>query len=91
VNLAVKAARKAFELGAPWRTMDASQRGVLMNRLADLIERDRHYLAVSFMWRQSIKILICELKNFKFDDFFWTLEYRKNGDGHFEVMLIYVP
>ena len=27
--------------------MDASHRGVLLNRLADLIQRDRHYLAVS--------------------------------------------
>ncbi|XP_076816852.1 aldehyde dehydrogenase, mitochondrial-like [Clavelina lepadiformis] len=45
VDVAVKAAREAFKLGSPWRTMDASQRGVLINRLADLIERDRHYLA----------------------------------------------
>lgn len=45
VDKAVKAAREAFQLGSPWRTMDASQRGVLMNRLADLLERDRHYLA----------------------------------------------
>ncbi|CAK8690019.1 unnamed protein product [Clavelina lepadiformis] len=45
VDVAVKTAREAFKLGSPWRTMDASQRGVLINRLADLIERDRHYLA----------------------------------------------
>lgn len=32
--------------GSPWRRMDASDRGVLINRLADLIERDRVYLAV---------------------------------------------
>ena len=49
VDLAVKAANEAFKLGSTWRTMDASQRGVLINRLADLIERDRHYLAVSFI------------------------------------------
>ncbi|KAG9487756.1 hypothetical protein GDO78_007511 [Eleutherodactylus coqui] len=36
---------KAFKLGSPWRRMDASQRGVLLNRLADLIERDRAILA----------------------------------------------
>lgn len=34
-----------FRLGSPWRTMDASDRGVLLNRLADLMERDRAYLA----------------------------------------------
>ncbi|XP_052758420.1 aldehyde dehydrogenase, mitochondrial [Galleria mellonella] len=45
VDKAVKAAKEAFRLGSPWRTMDASQRGVLINRLADLIERDRTYLA----------------------------------------------
>ncbi|KFP37824.1 Retinal dehydrogenase 1, partial [Chlamydotis macqueenii] len=45
VDLAVKAARKAFELGSPWRTMDASERGRLLYKLADLVERDRLILA----------------------------------------------
>ncbi|XP_074108756.1 aldehyde dehydrogenase [Cotesia typhae] len=45
INLAVKAARRAFKLGSKWRTMDASQRGVLLHKLADLIERDHIYLA----------------------------------------------
>ncbi|KAG8597769.1 hypothetical protein GDO81_002384 [Engystomops pustulosus] len=45
VDKAVRAAREAFKLGSPWRRMDASQRGVLINRLADLIERDRTILA----------------------------------------------
>ncbi|CAJ0923778.1 unnamed protein product [Ranitomeya imitator] len=45
VDKAVNAAREAFKLGSPWRRMDASQRGVLLNRLADLIERDRAVLA----------------------------------------------
>ncbi|XP_070570119.1 aldehyde dehydrogenase, mitochondrial-like [Ptychodera flava] len=45
VDKAVVAAREAFDLGSPWRTMDASERGVLLNRLADLIERDREYIA----------------------------------------------
>ncbi|KAK2507761.1 hypothetical protein MC885_000884 [Smutsia gigantea] len=45
VDRAVKAARAAFQLGSPWRCMDASDRGRLLNRLADLIERDRTYLA----------------------------------------------
>lgn len=48
IDIAVNAARKAFRLGSPWRTMDASRRGLLLNRLADLIERDRVYLAVSY-------------------------------------------
>ncbi|KAK7116488.1 aldehyde dehydrogenase, mitochondrial-like [Littorina saxatilis] len=45
VDIAVKAAREAFRLGSPWRTMDASNRGRLLYKLADLIERDRQYLA----------------------------------------------
>jgi len=47
VDLAVKAAKDAFKFGSPWRRMDASDRGVLLNRLADLIERDAVYIAVS--------------------------------------------
>ncbi|XP_053151341.1 aldehyde dehydrogenase 1A1 [Hemicordylus capensis] len=45
VDKAVKAARKAFEFGSRWRTMDASERGRLLSKLADLIERDRLLLA----------------------------------------------
>ncbi|KAL8597817.1 Aldehyde dehydrogenase, mitochondrial [Nucella lapillus] len=45
VDRAVKAANEAFRLGSPWRTMDASERGRLLNNLANLIERDRSYLA----------------------------------------------
>lgn len=42
----MKAAKDAFKLGSPWRLTDASARGFLLNRLADLIERDKAYLAV---------------------------------------------
>lgn len=45
VDRAVAAAREAFRLGSPWRRMDGSERGRLLNRLADLIERDKQYLA----------------------------------------------
>jgi aldehyde dehydrogenase (NAD+) len=44
VDKAVQAARTAFEHG-PWRKMPASERGRLMNRLADLIERHTDELA----------------------------------------------
>jgi acyl-CoA reductase-like NAD-dependent aldehyde dehydrogenase len=40
VDKAVAAARAAFKLGSPWRTMDASARGKLIYKLAELIERD---------------------------------------------------
>lgn len=46
-ELAINAARAAFKFGSTWRTMDASARGLLLFKLADLIDRDRVYLAVS--------------------------------------------
>ncbi|VDN09454.1 unnamed protein product [Dibothriocephalus latus] len=45
VDKAVAAAKSAFAFGSEWRRMDASARGALLNRLADLIERDREYIA----------------------------------------------
>eukprot|EP00095_Tigriopus_kingsejongensis_P005982 maker-scaffold48_size466083-snap-gene-3.23 protein:Tk05982 transcript:maker-scaffold48_size466083-snap-gene-3.23-mRNA-1 annotation:"aldehyde mitochondrial precursor" len=45
VEKAVQAAQQAFRLGSPWRAMDASDRGRLMYKLADLMERDQQYLA----------------------------------------------
>src|SRR5438128_2997230 len=44
VDLAVKAARKAFEEG-PWSKMNASDRGRLLNKLADLLEQNIDELA----------------------------------------------
>jgi aldehyde dehydrogenase (NAD+) len=44
IDLAVKAARKAFEEG-PWSRMPAAERGRLINRLADLIEQNKDQLA----------------------------------------------
>jgi aldehyde dehydrogenase (NAD+) len=44
VDLAVKAARRAFESG-DWPKMDARDRGRLLNRLADLIEQNFDELA----------------------------------------------
>jgi len=45
VDLAVKAAKKAFERGSAWRNLDASQRGRLINKFADLIEQHKTALA----------------------------------------------
>src|SRR5579862_6289059 len=44
IDLAVKAARKAFE-ECPWSKMNASERGRLLNKLADLIEENKEELA----------------------------------------------
>uniref|UniRef100_A0A4W4GNY8 Aldehyde dehydrogenase domain-containing protein n=1 Tax=Electrophorus electricus TaxID=8005 RepID=A0A4W4GNY8_ELEEL len=45
VDKGVQAARLAFSLGSVWREMDSSERGRLLSTLADLVERDRAYLA----------------------------------------------
>uniref|UniRef100_A0AAQ4NYE9 Aldehyde dehydrogenase 1 family, member A3 n=1 Tax=Gasterosteus aculeatus aculeatus TaxID=481459 RepID=A0AAQ4NYE9_GASAC len=45
VDRAVKAAKAAEQRGSPWRRMDASSRGRLLHKLADLMERDRLLLA----------------------------------------------
>jgi aldehyde dehydrogenase (NAD+) len=44
VDRAVKAARRAFEEG-PWPRMNASERGRLLNKLADLLEQHQEELA----------------------------------------------
>src|SRR5215470_4073684 len=44
IDLAVKEARKALESG-PWKKMDAVERGRLMFKLADLIEKEAEELA----------------------------------------------
>lgn len=45
IDAAVEAAAAAFRRGSAWRTMDASARGGLMWKLADLLERDREIIA----------------------------------------------
>ncbi|CAG5131814.1 unnamed protein product [Candidula unifasciata] len=45
VDLAVQAAQAAFALGSPYRQLDASARGRLLSKIADLLERDVNYIA----------------------------------------------
>ncbi|CAB3223257.1 unnamed protein product [Arctia plantaginis] len=45
IDLAVAAAKKAFHRYSEWRKMDASQRGLLMLKLADLMASQARYLA----------------------------------------------
>ena len=59
VDAAVKAASKAFRLDSPWRTMDASRRGKLLHKFADLLERDSEYLAVSF--KSCTNLVLCHV------------------------------
>ncbi|CAH4035719.1 unnamed protein product [Pieris brassicae] len=45
VDLAVSAAKAAFHRNSEWRLLDASQRGRILSKFADLVERDAKYLA----------------------------------------------
>lgn len=59
VDAAVQAANNAFRLGSQWREMDASDRGRLLYKLADLMERDTNYIAV----REKLRAMLqCCLK-----------------------------
>ncbi|CAA9994711.1 unnamed protein product, partial [Nesidiocoris tenuis] len=65
IETAVDAAKKAFRRGSAWRSMDASRRGFLINRLADLVERDAALLSVGVeIYRKAadtMKRLVLEL------------------------------
>ncbi|CAF1396746.1 unnamed protein product [Adineta steineri] len=45
IDKAVEAARKAFHINSPWRTLEPSARGKIMRKFADLLRRDIEYLA----------------------------------------------
>jgi len=45
IDLAVSSARKAFEINSVWRSMDASERGKLLYKLADAMEQEIDYLS----------------------------------------------
>jgi len=57
VEKAVSAAKAAFKRGSVWRQMNASARGRLLHKLADLIERYETYIAVCFT--DKIRFLSC--------------------------------
>ncbi|MGB9834991.1 MAG: aldehyde dehydrogenase family protein, partial [bacterium] len=44
IEKAVRAARQAFDSG-PWRKMTGKERGELLNKVADIVERDLQKLA----------------------------------------------
>ncbi|KAI7775075.1 hypothetical protein LA080_007411 [Diaporthe eres] len=49
VDKAVKAAHAALRNG-PWKTLPGTERGILMNRLADLMEKNKELLATIDTW-----------------------------------------
>ena len=55
MDKAVEAAKAAKQRGSPWQRMDASSRGRMLHKLADLMERDRILLAVGSFTIFSIR------------------------------------
>lgn len=55
IDAAVQAANKAFRRRSPWRTMDASRRGLLLHKLADLLEQNRTYAAVKYNTKEILE------------------------------------
>ena len=45
VDKAVAAAREAMKRNSPWRKMNPNQRGKILNKIADIIERDSAMIA----------------------------------------------
>ena len=45
VDAAVAAARRAFEIGSPWRSMSAAERGRRIQALAELVQANEQELA----------------------------------------------
>ena len=54
VDIAVKAARKAFN-DPSWKLLPSTERGILMQKLADLIEQHRETLATIETWDNGRK------------------------------------
>ncbi|RAO74313.1 uncharacterized protein BHQ10_010325 [Talaromyces amestolkiae] len=50
VELAMQAARAAFTPGSEWRSISPAERGKLLWKVADLVERDQHILATIDAW-----------------------------------------
>lgn len=77
VDLAVKAAKKAFELNAPWRTMDASARGRIINKLVIIVMIISQYYFINFSFRKITNRLADLIEQNKTS--FANLEVLDNG------------
>ena len=73
VDIAVAAAKKAFTYGSVWRTLDASQRGRLMFKLADAMEANIEYISVSMIIFTSMDCSV--LKKMRLSDENYYIAY----------------
>ncbi|XP_045766087.1 aldehyde dehydrogenase 1A1-like [Maniola jurtina] len=59
INAAVQSAKRAFHRNSEWRLMDASQRGKLLNKFADLVDRDLDYLSELETYNNGMVLTTC--------------------------------
>lgn len=60
INAAVAAAKRAFHRNSEWRQMDASKRGRILYKFADLVERDAEYLAELETHNNGMVLSMCK-------------------------------
>ncbi|KAL0882271.1 hypothetical protein ABMA27_000800 [Loxostege sticticalis] len=75
IDLAVAAAKAAFARNSEWRLMDASQRGRILNKFADLVDRDCAYLAQLETYNNG---MVCSLANVFIGGSSATIRYLAN-------------
>lgn len=90
----MQAAVRAFDRKSEWKLLSASQRGRLINRLADLVERDSAYIAVSIRslrhfhspFHSSFYSSFCSFSRIRWkkNHSFERLQVIKHRDGCFQ-------
>jgi len=66
IDLAVKAAQKAFARGSVWRNTDPSGRAALLNKLASLVDRDSDIIANLTVLENGKSFFMAKGENYRF-------------------------
>ncbi|XP_026737672.1 retinal dehydrogenase 1-like [Trichoplusia ni] len=61
VDLAVKAARRAFHRNSEWRLLDASRRGEILHKFSELVQRDSKYITELESYNNGMTMNMCPL------------------------------
>lgn len=60
IDAAVSSAKRAFKRNSEYRLLDASQRGRILNKFAELLERDADYLGALESYNNGLKLLMAQ-------------------------------
>lgn len=61
VDLAVKAARRAFHRNSEWRLLNASRRGEILHKFSELVQRDSKYISELESYNNGMTMNMCPL------------------------------